>query len=150
MHEDAVLRRLIESNKPFQGLAVGIWAGMNDGSAVRRDLMSQIQQLVRSLLRGDEFACQTSDDEFLLLCPGQQGVEAESRLSEISQRLWDFQLRSAGSFPMLFSTGDVVVEGGLLSDAAAEASARLQQACRARKMVSLDSASTRKAAFAAI
>jgi len=150
LQDEAVLIRLLESDKPFQGLAVAVGVSLKDGRAVSQDVMLHLKPLVRSLLEEGDFASQTNDDEFLLLCPGTQGADAQRRLSDLSERLWDFQLRGVGNFSIRFSTGDVQVDDEPLREAVAAASARLQQTRRARKMVSLDSVSPCKTASAAV
>jgi hypothetical protein len=150
MHDQAALYRLLESNKPFHGLAVAVGFSLNDGRAVSKDVILHIEQLVRGILRDGEFACQNADDSFLLLSPGKQGAEAQRRLSDISERFWDFQLRGAGNFSVMFNTADVRVDNEPLRQAVATASARLQQARRARKAVAIESGSSRKASSAAV
>jgi GGDEF domain-containing protein len=150
MHDRSALNRVLDANKPFTGLVVSIGVNQNDGAAVSRDTMLSVNQFVRGLLRDEDFGCQTGDDEFLLLCPGVQGDGAQHRSTEISERLWDFQLRGAGSFSAMFGWGDVHVDGDALSEAIASATERMQQTRRARKTVSLDSASPRRKVVAAV
>lgn len=135
MQDAAALQRLFESNLTFKGLVVSIGVNLNDGRAVSREMMPHVQQLIRGLLRDDEFACQTADDEFLLLCPGRQGTDVKRRLRDISEHLWDFQLRGVGNFSIMFHTGDTEADNDPLRDAVGAASARLQQTRRTRKMV---------------
>jgi len=104
-------------------------------------MMLHVQQLVRSILRDDEFACQRGAHEFLLLSPGQKGTAAKRRCSHITERLWDFQLRGAGSFSVTFSSGEAQVENRPLSEAVATSCARLHQTRRARKPIAMDSPS---------
>ena len=107
-------------------------------------------QNIASLLQGEDFACQTGADEFLILCPGERGKNAQRRLNEISEGLWDFQLRGLGTFSILFSWGDAQAQDELLSDAIAAASERMHQTRRTRKTVSLDSSSPSRRAIAAV
>jgi GGDEF domain-containing protein len=144
MQDQTALDRLLQTNKPFTGLVIALGVNQNDGRAASRDEILSVNAFVRTLLRPEDFACRTSNDDFLLLCPGEQGVEAKQRLNQISERLWDFQLRGIGNFSLLFSWGDVQVDGELLSEAVASAFERMHQTRRARKTVSLDSVSSRK------
>jgi len=150
MHEQFTLNRLVESNKPFTGLVISLSLNQNDGRAPSKDIVLSVNHFVGSLLRNEDFACQTGDDEFLILCPGERGNDAQRRLTEVAERLWDFQLRGLGTFSILFSWGDAQAHDELLSEAIASASERMNQTRRTRKTVSLDSPSSRRKAIAAV
>jgi len=145
MHDQSFLARLLEIKKPFTGLAVSIGINENDGSAPRsEDLMRSTSLFISGLLQDTDFACQSGDDEFLMLCPGPQGAEGQRRLSQISERLWDFQLRGIGTFSILFSWGGVEANNETLSDAIACAADRMYQTKRSRKTVSMESVNQRR------
>ncbi|MGA2601642.1 MAG: hypothetical protein ABSH09_32145, partial [Bryobacteraceae bacterium] len=92
MQDQSALDRLLQTNKPFTGLVIALGVNQNDGRAASRDEILSVNAFVRSLLRPEDFACRTANDDFLILCPGEKGVEAKQRLNQISERLWDFQL----------------------------------------------------------
>lgn len=145
MHDESFLARLLAINKPFTGLVVSIGVNENDGRAPgSEDLMRSAKIHIASLLGEKDFGCQTGMDEFILICSGEQGAEAQRRLSSISERLWDFQLRGLGTFSILFSWGGVDVQSEPLSDAVASATERMYQTKRSRKTVSMDSVSNRR------
>jgi len=147
MFDQSSLARILEIKKPFNGLAVSIGINENDGSAPRsEDLMRSTSIFISGLLRDGDFGCQSGDDEFLMLCPGPQGAEAQRRLSQIAERLWDFQLRGIGTFSILFSWGGVEVNNETLSDAIASAADRMHQTKRSRKTVSMESVNQRRKA----
>jgi len=145
MYDQSFLARLLETKKPFTGLAVCIGINENDGSAPRsEDLMRSTSLFISGLLQEGDFACQSGDDEFVILCPGPQGADAQHRLSHISERLWDFQLRGIGTFSILFSWGGIEANNELLSDAIATAADRMYQTKRSRKTVSMESVNQRR------
>ena len=147
MFDQTFLARLLEIKNPFTGLAVSIGINENDGSAPRsEDLIRSTSIFISSLLQDGDFGCQSGDDEFVMLCPGPQGAEAQRRLSQIAERLWDFQLRGIGTFSILFSWGGVEVNNELPSDAIASAADRMYQTKRSRKTVSMESANQRRKA----
>jgi hypothetical protein len=147
MFDQSALRRLLESKKPFTGLAVSIGINENDGSAPRsEDLIRSTSLFISGLLQDGDFGCQSGGDEFLMLCPGPQGAEAQRRLSQIAERLWDFQLRGIGTFSILFSWGGVEVNDESLADTIASAADRMYQTKRSRKTVSMESVSQRRKA----
>lgn len=150
MHEQFTLNRLLESNKPFTGLVIALSMNQNDGRAISKEIVLSVNHFVSGMLRDKDFGCQTGDDEFLILCPGERGGDAQRRLTEVAEGLWDFQLRGLGTFSILFSWGDAQAQDEPLSEAIAAASERMHQTRRTRRTVSLDSPSPRRRAIAAV
>jgi hypothetical protein len=147
MQDQAAFNRLMDSRKPFSGLAVSIGVNENDGRQVEnKDLLNAISDYVSTLLHDRDFGCRIGTDEFVLVCPGELGADAQRRLSQISERLFDYQLRCIGSFPILFSSGGVDVDQEPLADAVNGAMERMSQTRRSRKTVTLES--TRRTAAA--
>ncbi|HLJ45925.1 MAG TPA: hypothetical protein VKU01_07955 [Bryobacteraceae bacterium] len=146
IHEEVVLERLLERNDLFTGLVVVIATHSNDGSPNSAKLMNSVQDFVRGLLREDDFACRTNDDDFVLLFPTKHGSEAQLRLNEVSERFWDFQLRGIGSFRAVFHWGDVQASGEPLTDVVTAAANQTRQGRLARRTASVDSALLRRKA----
>jgi hypothetical protein len=65
--------------------------------------------------------------------PGETGSTAQRRLFQISERLWDYQLRSVGSFSIIFSWGGLEVLSDSPAEAIASARERMYQTRRNRK-----------------
>lgn len=133
----SVLARLRESRQPVTGLVVSIGAtGLqsNDGA-----LEDSIRLLIQSFLGANDFATQSSKEEFLLICPGEQGASAQRKLSEIAEQLWDFQLRSMGALSVIFSWGGVEVRNEKLDEAIASATERMEETRRGRKILTMES-----------
>lgn len=151
LHPPAVLDELLKSTAVVNGVVVVI--GINDyslhaeqmGKAAMQEWMASVETMIRSLLGENDFGCRSSEDEFVLVFPGETGTAAQRRLNTISERLWSFQLRSLGAFSVMFSWGAVEIQGETLADATASASERMYQTKRNRKTVSLDSGRSRKA-----
>ncbi len=135
LQDGYVLTRLIQSRRPITGLVVSI--GVQSGESRNGDVPESVDGLVRSLIGPDDFASRSGADEYLLIYPRERGDSAQRRLSEIAERLWDFQLRSLGRTSILFSWGGVEVEGETISDAIASATERMSQTRRSRKTVSI-------------
>jgi len=89
-------------------------------------------------LEENDFGCRTTENEFIMICPGQQGAQAQRRLSQISEHLWEFQQRSHGTCSVLFSWGGVGEQEKPLSDSIAAAVHRMNQINRNRKMNSTE------------
>lgn len=134
-HDGYVLRQLVQSRRPVSGLVVSI--GVNTPRNADGAMPASVNELIQSLLGPRDFAARSADDEFLLIYPEEQGASAQRRLSQIAQQLWDFQLRSLGSFQILFSWGGVEVLGETMEEAIASASERMQETKRGRKLLTM-------------
>lgn len=132
-----VLNKLVQSHQPVSGLVVSI--GVNASHKSDGTLPESVSELVQSLIGPNDFAAQSGEDEFLLIYPREQGASAQRRLSHIAQQLWDFQLRSLGSFQILFSWGGVEVHSESIDEAIASASERMQETKRGRKLLTMAS-----------
>jgi hypothetical protein len=135
-HDNFVLSRLMQSRQPVSGLVVSI--GVNTPRNADGSMPEQVRQLMESLLGPSDFACQSSEEEFLLMFPNERGASAQRRLSEIAQQLWDFQLRSMGTFSILFSWGGVEVRSESIDEAIASANERMQETRRGRKLLTME------------
>jgi hypothetical protein len=135
-HEGFVLSQLVQSRKPVSGLVVSI--GVNAPRNEDGSLPAPVAGLIQSLIGPNDFACQSSAEEFLLIYPGERGASAQRKLSEIAQQLWDFQLRSLGTFSILFSWGGVEVRSENIEEAIATANERMQETRRGRKLLTME------------
>src|SRR5579864_4027457 len=131
MHDRAALQSLLEMDLPFTGLVVLI------GIARSRIPPQEhpAEPFIAELLGPSDFACRNSDDEFLIICPGLRGAEAQRHLNGISERLWNFQLHGQGSFSVLFSWGGIGADDEPLLNAIASATERMQQTKRSRVLL---------------
>ena len=127
----ALLEPFFEADPAFTGLVVLV--GIAKSRASRHD--HPAEPFVEELLGPTDFACRHGDDEFLIVCPGLRDANAQRRLNEISERLWNFQLQGQGSFSVLFSWGGIGVENEPLSHAIASATERMQQTKRSRVLL---------------
>lgn len=143
MYAVTALDELTQDRKLFTGLVISI--ALNEiaanqghvGGNRNEDLMQAIEGFITELLREDDFGCRLNDDEFVLICPGSYGAEAQRRLRQVSERLWDFQLRTLGKISILFSIGGMDVQRESLADAIAFARDRMGQTRRGPGAVSL-------------
>lgn len=110
-HEAPVLARLLEDEAPFCGLAIVISVVdyvrliADQGKPATEQLMGSVSRLVLSLAREQDFACRMADDEFVLIFGRETGLAAQRRVQLVSERLWDFQLRSLSTASVIFSWG---------------------------------------------
>ncbi len=133
-----VLEALVATPGVLSGVVVAI--GINDyqqlqsshSKAAFDDLMRSVTNLVESIAANKGMAVRRSEDEYILIFPQDSGSMGQRRLTQISERLWDFQLRSLGSFSILFSWGAVEVAMEQLSDAIDAANEQMYQTKRTR------------------
>ena len=119
---------LLVSTKPFTGLVLSI--GINDSDSSMWHSHSPMQSVgnyIASLLQENDFSCRTAYDEFVMVCPGEQGKQSQHRLNHIAERLWDYQLRGIGVCSILFSWGGVQVQDRPLAEAVASATERMRE-----------------------
>jgi hypothetical protein len=135
-HDGFVLSRLVQKRQPVSGLVVSI--GVNTPPNSNGSLPGAVRNLIESLIGPEDFACQSSREEFLLIYPQERGASAQRRLSGIAQRLWDFQLRSLGTFAILFTWGGVEVRSESIEEAIASATERMHETRRGRKLLTME------------
>jgi hypothetical protein len=135
-HDGFVLSRLVQKRQPVSGLVVSI--GVNTPPNSNGSLPGAVRNLIESLIGPEDFACQSSREEFLLIYPHERGASAQRRLSGIAQRLWDFQLRSLGTFAILFTWGGVEVRSESIEEAIASATERMHETRRGRKLLTME------------
>jgi hypothetical protein len=131
MIQQPALDKLLESREPFTGLVVSIGINDSDSSMWHSvGLMQSVGSHIASLLGEQDFSCRTAYDEFVMVCPGEQGANSQRRLNHISERLWNYQLRGIGACSILFSWGGVEVQDQPLAEAIASATERMRETKR--------------------
>jgi hypothetical protein len=139
MYDLSVLNRVIAGGGRFSGFVLSVGVCDNEGRALEdRDLLRSVGIFIGSLLAENEFACARGNDEFLIVCPGHYGAEAQLRLTAVSEQLWDYQLRNAQRFSLVFTWGSAEARGESLAETVAEAGERMREARRTRRLVSVD------------
>ena len=144
MIDQGILRRVLSVGRPFSGVAISI--AMNEDETGRRTEghMEWVCAYIAGLLNDHEFACRTGKEEFLIVCPGAQGFEAQQRLNDVSERLWEFQLRGIGAHSVRFNWGGVEVQNQPLAYAIASATERMRVTKRMRNPIFFDSVNVRR------
>lgn len=144
-HGRDMLSSLLKESKKISGVVVSL--GINDaavhgaklGDAGMKELVEAVEGMLQGMLRaGVDFGCCSSEEEYLLVFQDEHGVEAQRRLTTISELLWGFQLRSVPTASSFFAWGAVEVMNEPVADAVASASERMHQARRNRKTIPLD------------
>jgi GGDEF domain-containing protein len=128
--QQPAVEELLESGDPFTGLVVAIGVNDTDSSMWHsQGLMQSVRSYIASLLRENDRSCRTAYDEFVMVCPGEQGAESQRRLNQIAERLWEYQLRG-GACSILLNWGGVQVQNRPLAEAIASATERMRETRR--------------------
>jgi hypothetical protein len=131
LQEAHVFNRLVDNRQTVSGLLFSI--GVSTPPSAEGKIPATVGSFIRSLLGPEDFATQSGAQEFLLIYPQERGASAQRRLMETAQRLWDFQLSSAGASSILFCWGGVEVQDESIDEAIASATERMQETRRRRK-----------------
>ncbi len=137
--ETSEIDRFARSDEPISGVVIVV--GVNDypslaqsqPKGVIRELSESIDRLIASLVTKEDFACRRSSEEFLVVFPYIGGAVAQRRIQHVAEKLWDFQLRSLASLPVLFSWGAAIVVDEGLSEALAIAIEEMDKTRNSRR-----------------
>jgi hypothetical protein len=141
MIDEGTLQEAIQRSTSFTGTAVSIGINDADGSMWHSTgLVRSVANHIAGLLGEHEFACRTAYDEFLIVCPEGQGAGLPSRLQQISERLWDYQLNGSRARSILFNWGGVQIQNQPLADAITSATDRMRQTKRVSNSIYVVSA----------
>ena len=136
---------LLQITKPFTGLVILIDLATTHRRAPRNEsLLKLITGCVAGFLGGNDFGCRTSEDEFVMVCPGLDAAEAQRRLNQISELIWEFQQSGNGTFSLLFSWGGIGASEHPLSEAIAAAVHRMNRINRNRNRTITESVNHRR------
>jgi hypothetical protein len=144
MIDEPTLRKVVAIGRPFTGVTVSICINEDESGRRSEGQLEWVCAYIAGLLSEHEFACRTDKEEFLIVCPGAQGAEAQRRLNDVSERLWDFQLRGIGTYAIRFSWGGVEVQNQPLADAIDSATERMRLTKRIRNPIYLNSVNVRR------
>ena len=125
MIDGLTLEQILKTNKPFTGVAVSISVTGAEGRPLSDGQLDWVATFIDSLLDENDYGCRIAREEFVIACPGVQRAEAQQRLNDISQRLWEFQLRGIGNHSVAFGWGGVEARNESLGDALASAVERM-------------------------
>lgn len=121
------LASLLEVPGAFAGSAMVIAAPdfedvvKQHGAAAVEQFMQEILASLQGAAGQDAFLCRPSDGEFVLVWPKDRVPSPSSPMRMVTERIWDFQLRTLGNVPLIFNWGLADSKGdtlaGLLRDA---------------------------------
>jgi GGDEF domain-containing protein len=109
-----------------------------------KELAEAVDKLIRSLISANDFAYRRTEDDFIVVFPGEKGAAAQKRIHQVAERLWDFQLRSLATFSVLFSWGAVNISDESFSEAVALAVDEMNETRDSRKGFGIDGVRSRR------
>lgn len=87
------------------------------------------------LLKTDGFGCWIEDSAFVMILPAASAEQARQVMTHTAEGLWDYQLRSLGSLPLIFHWGSSEASGESLGAAVERARDQMIESGRTRKKV---------------
>ena len=142
VHDYPTLSRVLAGEQLFTGVVAHI--AMNDLPGCQ-ELAGLVPEFLARLLGESDFGCHLADDEFLIICPGPAGAQAQRRLEQISDRLRRFQQDLVGGTGVLFSWAGVEAGKERLLDAVTRATEGMLQTKYPPNTVSIDSVTRQRA-----
>jgi hypothetical protein len=139
--DSAAIDELLAAEATITGVVAAV--SINDYEDLRTKAtpaeLTAVEQGVESLISGmlssdRSFGTRIVDDQFLLFFAGEVGASGQRILFQLSERLWDFQLRSLGRTPVVFSWGGLEVSDQSIATAIEAAQERMMESRRSRKV----------------
>jgi len=109
----SAFEKQFKSSEPFEGLVATVslleFHELLEklGQPAMDELMGSVEGALKSLQDDADLLSRTGEDEYALLFPGLTESKAQRRLTLLSERLWDLQLRLLGTASVFFSWGAV-------------------------------------------
>lgn len=140
LHTAETLEALLKEQAKMDGLVllVGVnnYEKLKSGrEAARQAAAGSIAALIRNIVGANGFAAPRGESEYVIVFPGETGAEAYRRVRQVTERLWDYQLRSLAQDAVTFTSfswGTAEVLGESLSDAIAVAADQMHETRRMR------------------
>ncbi|MCX6637189.1 MAG: hypothetical protein NT090_19205, partial [Acidobacteria bacterium] len=150
--EAAEIATLIDQDQSLTGVVVAI--GINDyqralqsqSKGDAQELAGSVDRLIRSLISANDFAYRRAAGEFIVVFPNEKGAAAQNRIHQVTERLWDYQLRALAAFSVLFSWGAVTVDEESFSEAVAFAADEMSETRDSRRGFGMEAIRTRRRA----
>ncbi len=142
LHPAETLEALLKEQAKMDGLVllVGVnnYEKLKSGrESARQAAAESIVALMRSIVGARGFAAPRSESEYVIVFPGETGPEAYRRVRQVTERLWDYQLRSLGQDAATFTSfswGTAEVISETLSDAIDAAAEQMNETRRMRSL----------------
>ncbi len=150
IHDRQLLAELINQDAAFNGVV--FFLGLlgyehliaEHGQPAVRHAVAAANEYFSSLLGDKGFGSWAEESLFVMILPA-ESVDATRDLSQqTAEGLWDYQLRSLGSLPIIFHWGSAEAAGEPLSMAVQSAREQMLESGRARKQVLSASGSFRR------
>ncbi|MBE0657637.1 MAG: hypothetical protein IH602_08090 [Bryobacteraceae bacterium] len=141
MHDRAVFAELASQGARFDGVVflVGVMGFEHLVTEHGRPAVAQATEEATSYFEGllgtDGFGCWIEDSVFMMILPAASAEQARLITTHAAEGLWDYQLRSLGSLPLIFHWGSAEASNERLDAAVDRAREQMVESGRARKQV---------------
>jgi GGDEF domain-containing protein len=134
-----VYSRATRRAEPFTGAVMVI--AINDyaktvqqhGEATVQPILDDVLRFISEVAGAQAFLCRSSDDELVLLWPKERLPEPRQVFHAITEKLWDYQLRTLGGVTVIFGWGFHEAEAGSLLSAVGAAREQMTDNRRNRR-----------------
>lgn len=137
-HAEA-LERALRRTEAFHGILMVVTLAdyentlRQHGAAVVSPVLDTAAQLLATAAGREAFLCSPADGEFVLIWPQDRNGSTQRPVNSVTECLWDFQLRTLGGVPILFSWGVADANGDSLAETIATARQRMLDSRRHRR-----------------
>jgi hypothetical protein len=141
IHDRQLLAELINQDAAFNGVV--FFLGLlgyehliaEHGQPAVRHAVAAANEYFSSLLGGKGFGSWAEESLFVMVLPAESMDATRELNQQTAEGLWDYQLRSLGSLPIIFHWGSAEAAGEPLSLAVRSAREQMLESGRARKQV---------------
>ncbi len=146
MQDLLTYRHLLGMPNPMSGIVITI--GINDHARLASTVSAQdlpgllgsVETLMGSMVREGDFGVKVSDEQWVFVYRIDSQGFSQRRVSGLSEKLWDFQLRHLGLSNLSFSWAALNVNSERLEVAVTAAIERMESSRRGSKKPSVDRA----------
>ena len=141
IHDRAVFEDLAAHDAMFDGVVflVGVMGFehlvADHGQPAVAQAIEEATSYFDGLLNTDGFGCWIEDSAFVMIIPAASAEETRLISTHTAEGLWDYQLRSLGSLPLIFHWGSAESCNEHLDAAVGRAREQMLESGRARKQV---------------
>jgi GGDEF domain-containing protein len=141
IHDRAVFDELASQAARFDGVVflIGVMGFEHlvaeHGHPAVAQATGEAASYFEGLLSTDGFGCWIEDSAFLMILPATSEEQARLITTHTAEGLWDYQLRSLGSLPLIFHWGSAEASNERLDAVVDRARDQMVESGRARKQV---------------
>jgi len=134
-----VFEKALRRAEPFAGGVMVVTiadyekTAQQHGEAAIRPILDDVLNFVTEAAGEGAFLCRTSEQELALVWPRERVEQTQRIVHQITEKLWDYQLRTLGGVTVIFGWGFYETEGETLQRATESAREQMLESRRHRR-----------------